>query len=84
MKIHPCFPASLHPCFPVSLSPCIPVSLHAKIKYQKNKTNQNSNEEDMHNRKSKMKCLQKELLEFPTNMSSKIKNAKKNAVTKID
>ena len=67
-----------------SLHPCFPVSLHAKIKYQKNKTNQNSNEEDMHNRKSKMKRLQKELLEFPTNMSSKIKNAKKNAVTKID
>jgi len=58
--------------------------MHAKIKYHENKINKNSNEGDMNNRESKMKRLQKELLELLANMSSQIKNVKTNAVIKIN
>ena len=57
--------------------------IDTKIKYHENRINQNSNEEDIKNRESKIKRLQKELFEVRTTISSKIKNVKMDAVIKI-
>ncbi len=58
--------------------------IHTKIKYHENMISQNSNEEDIKNRESKIKHLQKELFELRNTISLNNKNVKLNAVIKID
>jgi hypothetical protein len=58
--------------------------IHIKIKYHENKISQNSNEEDVKYRESKIKRLQQELYELRNSMSEKNKNVKIDAIIKID
>lgn len=58
--------------------------IHRKIKYHENKISQNCNEEEIKNRESKIKHLQKVLFEFRSSVGLKISNVKLDAVIKID
>ncbi|MEO5642974.1 MAG: hypothetical protein ABIQ40_08240 [Bacteroidia bacterium] len=58
--------------------------IHTKIKYHESKISQNSNEEDIKSRESKIKYLQKELFEVRSRISLNKKNIKLDAVIKIE
>ena len=57
--------------------------MSVKIKYHENKINGNSNEEDIKNRETKIKHLQKELFEARKEMLSKKENLSINATINI-
>lgn len=58
--------------------------IHIKIKYHENKIVNNSTEEDIKSRESKIKQLQKELYELRENINSKNKSYKIDGTIKID
>ena len=58
--------------------------IHIKIKYHENKIVNNSTEEDIKSRESKIKQLQKELYELRENINSKNKSYKIEGTIKID
>ncbi len=58
--------------------------LQIKIKYHENKIRQDSNEEDVKNRESKIKQLQNELLELRESIGSNSDNIKIEAIIKIE
>jgi len=57
--------------------------IHIKIKYHENKITRNSNEEDIKNRETKIKRLQKELFEAKESLLSKRRNVSIDAVINI-
>jgi hypothetical protein len=57
--------------------------VHVKIKYHENKITGTSNEEDIKNRETKIKGLQKELFEARKRMLSKRENLSIDAVINI-
>lgn len=58
--------------------------IHIKIKYHENKIANNSNEEDIKYRESKIKLLQKELFDLRNNIDKQKGNLKLEAVIKIE
>ncbi len=58
--------------------------IHLKIKYHENKIDNDSSEEDVKFRESKIKHLQKELFEFRKEIEGKNSNVTIDAVVKID
>jgi peptidoglycan hydrolase CwlO-like protein len=58
--------------------------IHIKIKYHENKIVNNSTEEDIKSRESKIKKLQKELYELRENINSKNKSYLIEGTIKID
>lgn len=57
--------------------------INVKIQYHEQKIAQNSSEEDIKYRESKIKGLQKELYDFRTDLNAKQGNLKLNAVIEI-
>jgi hypothetical protein len=57
--------------------------VHIKIKYHENKINNQSTEEDIKARESKIKSLQKELYDLRKNLQSNDQNVKLEAVINI-
>jgi len=57
--------------------------IHVKIKYHENKISSNSNEEDIKNRETKIKRLQKELFEARKEMLSKKENFSIDSIINI-
>ena len=58
--------------------------VHVKIKYHENQINNNSSEEDIKARESKIKQLQKELFELRQNLNSKGQNVKIEAFIDVE
>lgn len=58
--------------------------IHVKIKYHENKISGNSNEEDIKNRETKIKLLQKELFEARKEMLSKKDSLRIDATININ
>ncbi len=58
--------------------------VHVKIKYHENQINNNSTEEDIKARESKIKQLQKELFELRQNLNSKGQNVKIEAFIDVE
>lgn len=58
--------------------------IHIKVKYHENRINNSSNEEDIKFRESKIKQLQKELVEFKNNIDEKEGNVILSATIKIE
>lgn len=58
--------------------------IHIKIKYHESKINSHSNEEDIKTRETKIKELQKELIELRKIINSKIQSVKVEAIIKVD
>jgi hypothetical protein len=58
--------------------------VHVKIKYHEKQINNNSTEEDIKARESKIKQLQKELFELRQNLNSKGQNVKIEAFIDVE
>ena len=58
--------------------------VHIKIKYHENKINNESNEEDIKTRETKIKRLQKELFELRKTVHSKTNSVKVEAFINIE
>ena len=58
--------------------------IHIKIKYHERKINSHSNEEDIKTRETKIKELQKELIELRKIINSKTQSVKVEVIIKVD
>lgn len=58
--------------------------IHVKIKYHENKINANATEEDIKQRESKIKRLQKELYDYKSTFATKNVTVKMDAVITVN